>query len=98
MRRRTHQTPAFWFLREICLWRYGRHEFERADLRSLSFQSVPYTMIIDKNGKVAFSHTGYEEGGDEKGVEFARKKPIVAVKSGRSAAGTRAAASHSAVP
>jgi len=32
--------------------------------RSLSFQSVPFTMIIDKAGKVAFMHSGYEEGGE----------------------------------
>ena len=32
--------------------------------RSLSFQNVPYTLIVDKNGKIAFTHTGYEEGGE----------------------------------
>lgn len=32
--------------------------------RSLNFQNVPFTMIIDKNGKVAYSHSGYEEGGE----------------------------------
>ncbi len=33
--------------------------------RSLNFQNVPFTIIVDKNGKVAFMHTGYEEGGEE---------------------------------
>jgi len=46
--------------------------------RSLSFQSVPYTMIIDKNGKVAFSHTGYEEGGEAEVI--AKVKELVAAK------------------
>ncbi len=49
-----------------------------ADLkRSLNFQSVPYTMIIDKNGKIAFTHTGYQEGGEaevfEKIKELSKK-------------------------
>ena len=30
--------------------------------RSLNFQNVPFTMIIGKDGKVAYTHTGYEEG------------------------------------
>ena len=32
--------------------------------RSLNFQNVPYTLIIGKDGKVAYSHSGYEEGGE----------------------------------
>ncbi|MCW3123344.1 MAG: hypothetical protein JWQ38_2836 [Flavipsychrobacter sp.] len=46
--------------------------------RSLSFQSVPYTIILDKNGKVAFTHTGYEEGGE--GEVWAKVKELVAAK------------------
>src|SRR4051812_12868350 len=46
--------------------------------RSLSFQSVPYTVIIDKNGKVAFAHTGYEEGGEAE--VWAKVKELVAAK------------------
>ena len=46
--------------------------------RSLSFQSVPYTIIIDKTGKVAFSHTGYEEGGEAE--VFAKVKELAAAK------------------
>jgi len=46
--------------------------------RSLSFQSVPFTLIIEKNGKVAFSHTGYEEGGEAE--VFAKVKELVAAK------------------
>ena len=34
-------------------------------MRSMNFRSVPYTVIIDKSGKVAYSHAGYEEGGED---------------------------------
>jgi thiol-disulfide isomerase/thioredoxin len=33
--------------------------------RSLNFQNVPFTLIVNKQGKVAYMHTGYEEGGEE---------------------------------
>jgi len=46
-------------------WKFPYYIDANSDLkRSLNFQNVPFTMIIDKNGKVAFSHTGYEEGGE----------------------------------
>jgi thiol-disulfide isomerase/thioredoxin len=60
-------------------WTFPCFIDENSDLmRSLSFQSVPYTIIIDKNGKVAFSHTGYEEGGEAD--VFAKIKELVAAK------------------
>ncbi|MCD6011420.1 MAG: hypothetical protein K0Q79_1282 [Flavipsychrobacter sp.] len=46
--------------------------------RSLNFQSVPYTIIVDKNGKVVFSHTGYEEGGEAE--VLAKIKELCAAK------------------
>ncbi len=46
--------------------------------RSLNFQSVPFTIIIDKNGKIAFSHAGYEEGGENE--VWAKVKELVAAK------------------
>ena len=60
-------------------WSFPYYLDANSDLkRSLSFQNVPYTMIIDKNGKVAFTHTGYEEGGE---VEvFAKLKELAAAK------------------
>lgn len=42
--------------------------------RSLNFQNVPFTIIVDKSGKVAFMHTGYEEGGEEE--VFAKVKEL----------------------
>jgi thiol-disulfide isomerase/thioredoxin len=33
--------------------------------RSLNFSNVPYTIIVDKTGNIAYMHIGYEEGGEE---------------------------------
>ncbi len=60
-------------------WKFPYYIDPNSDLkRSLSFQSVPYTLIIDKNGKIAFAHTGYEEGGEAE--VFAKIKELVAAK------------------
>ena len=32
--------------------------------RSLIFQNVPFTLIVDKNGKIVYQHKGYEEGSE----------------------------------
>ncbi len=46
-------------------WDFPYYIDANSDLkRSLNFQTVPFTMIIDKNGKVAYTHAGYEEGGE----------------------------------
>jgi thiol-disulfide isomerase/thioredoxin len=46
-------------------WKFPYYIDLNQDLkRSLSFQNVPYTIIIDKNGKIVFQHSGYEEGGE----------------------------------
>ena len=36
--------------------------------RAMSFQDVPYTFIIDKAGKIVYSHSGYNPG-DENELE-----------------------------
>jgi len=60
-------------------WKFPYYIDANSDLkRSLSFQSVPYTLIIDKNGKIAFNHTGYEEGGEAE--VFAKIKELAAAK------------------
>lgn len=47
-------------------WDFPYYLDANSDLkRSLNFQTVPFTLIIDKNGKVAYSHAGYEEGSEE---------------------------------
>lgn len=46
-------------------WDFPYYIDPNSDLkRSLNFQTVPFTMIIDKNGKVAYLHSGYEEGSE----------------------------------
>ncbi len=42
--------------------------------RSLNFQTVPFSMIVDGNGKVVYMHNGYEEGAEEE--MFAKLKEI----------------------
>jgi peroxiredoxin len=46
-------------------------------MRSLNFSNVPFTIIIDKKGNVAYMHTGYEEGGEnelfEKALELSKE-------------------------
>lgn len=60
-------------------WDFPYYIDANSDLkRSMSFQNVPYTVIIDKNGKVAFTHTGYEEGGEAE--IFAKIKELAAAK------------------
>ena len=60
-------------------WSFPFYIDANSDLkRSLSFQSVPFTIIIDKNGKVAFTHTGYEEGGEAE--VFAKVKELAGAK------------------
>ena len=60
-------------------WSFPYYLDANSDLkRSLSFQNVPFIMIIDKNGKVAFTHTGYEEGGEAE--VFAKIKELAATK------------------
>ena len=59
-------------------WTFPTYVDPNSDLkRSLNFQNVPFVIIVDKNGKIAFQHTGYEEGGDnelfEKVKELAKK-------------------------
>ena len=51
-------------------WSFPYYIDLNSDLkRSLNFQSVPFVLIIDKSGKIAFRHTGYEEGGEAQVLE-----------------------------
>ncbi len=51
-------------------WDFPYYIDPNSDLkRSLNFQTVPFTLIVDKNGKVAYMHTGYEEGGENEVFE-----------------------------
>jgi len=60
-------------------WSFPFYIDANSDLkRSLSFQNVPYTMIIDKTGKVVFTHSGYEAGGEAE--IWDKVKELVAAK------------------
>jgi thiol-disulfide isomerase/thioredoxin len=60
-------------------WSFPYYIDPNSDLkRSLNFQNVPYTLIIDKSGKIAFMHTGYEEGGEAE--VYAKIKELTAAK------------------
>jgi hypothetical protein len=46
-------------------WTFPTYVDPNSDLkRSLNFQNVPYTIIIDPNGNIVYQHTGYEEGAE----------------------------------
>jgi thiol-disulfide isomerase/thioredoxin len=46
-------------------WTFPYYIDTNKDLsRSLNFQTVPFTVIVDKEGKVAYMHSGYEEGSE----------------------------------
>lgn len=51
-------------------WDFPYYIDNNSDLkRSLNFQTVPFTMIVDKTGNVAYMHSGYEEGGENEVYE-----------------------------
>ena len=56
-------------------WDFPYYIDPNSDLkRSLNFQSVPFTIIVGKDGKIAFMHAGYEEGGENE--VFAKIKEL----------------------
>lgn len=51
-------------------WDFPVYLDQNSDLkRSLNFQNVPYTIIVDGEGQIVFQHTGYEEGGEDEVYE-----------------------------
>lgn len=38
--------------------------------RALNFQTVPFTMVVDKEGKIVYQHTGYVEGDEYELEDF----------------------------
>jgi thioredoxin-related protein len=56
-------------------WEFKTYMDPNQDLkRLLNFQTIPYTVIYDKEGKIAFTHTGYVEGD-----EFILKEKIKSI-------------------
>lgn len=59
-------------------WDFPYYIDSNSDLkRSLNFQTVPFTVIVDKDGNIAYTHQGYEEGAEvevfNKIVELSKK-------------------------
>lgn len=59
-------------------WDFPYYIDTNSDLmRSLNFKTVPFTIIVDANGKVVYSHQGYEEGSENEVLakikEFSKK-------------------------
>ncbi len=56
-------------------WDFPAYMDPNSDLkRSLNFQNVPFTIIVDKEGKIAHMQSGYEAGGEE--IIFAKVKEL----------------------
>jgi len=53
-------------------------DIKRELQQALNFQDVPYTFVIDQNGKIAYTHSGYQPGDEdeleEKLKELSEKK------------------------
>lgn len=51
-------------------WEFPYYIDTNSDLmRSLNFRTVPFTIIVGKDGKVAYTHQGYEEGSEHEVFE-----------------------------
>ncbi|HTO14341.1 MAG TPA: TlpA disulfide reductase family protein [Edaphocola sp.] len=47
-------------------WSFPSYQDVNSDMmRSLNFQNVPFTIIIDKKGNIVERHTSYEEGNED---------------------------------
>jgi len=58
-------------------WDFPYYQDPNFDLkRSLNFQNVPFSTIVDKQGKVAYMQSGYEAGGEE--ILFTKIKELAA--------------------
>ena len=56
-------------------WDFPSYFDVNCDLkRSLNFQTIPFVIVIDKEGKIAYMHSGYEEGGENE--VFAKIKEL----------------------
>lgn len=55
-------------------WEFPSYLDPNSDLkRAINFQNVPYTIIIDKEGNVAYRSTGFEEGAEDEIYNVAKK-------------------------
>lgn len=55
-------------------WEFPYYIDTNSDLmRSLNFRTVPFTIIVDKNGKVVYTHQGYSPGGENELFEVIKE-------------------------
>ena len=60
-------------------WDFPSFQDPNSDLkRSLNFQNVPFTVIVGKDGKIAYMQSGYEAGGEE--ILYTKVKELAAAK------------------
>lgn len=58
-------------------WDFPAYLDPNSDLkRSLNFETVPFTIIVDKEGNIAYMHSGYEVGGEK--VLYEKVKELAA--------------------
>lgn len=58
-------------------WDFPYYQDPNSDLkRSLNFQNVPFSIIVGKDGKVAYMQSGFEQGGEN--IIFQKIKEIAA--------------------
>jgi len=50
-------------------------DVNRESLKKLGFQSVPQTFVVDNNGNIVYSHSGYTPG-DEKNLDKKLKEML----------------------
>jgi len=55
-------------------WEYEVYIDSNQDFqRAIGFQNPPFTCIVDGNGKIVWTHTGYQEGDEEQLIEAVKK-------------------------
>ena len=53
---------------QILVFSYWTPEFWR--FQKFNVSSIPYTIVIDKEGKIAYTHTGYSPGDEDELAEI----------------------------
>ncbi len=55
-------------------WEFPAYQDPNSDLkRAINFQTVPYTIIVDKEGKIVYRHGGFEEGSEDEIFRIAKE-------------------------
>lgn len=55
-------------------WKFPNYIDVNSDLkRSLGFYEIPYTIIVDKNGKIVYTHQSFQQGSEKEVFEQIKK-------------------------